>query len=100
MPSDRSAQLGIDAEERLFVVADSATFPLVHRQAMAVHWEDEQRRPYSSRPREWSYLAWYAQIVKAAKLQSGALIVTADTEWVDIPDEPEDESIAYQAGTA
>ena len=35
---------------------------------------------------KWSYLDWYKQIQSAAKEQSGNLVITKETEWVNTPE--------------
>jgi hypothetical protein len=83
--SDSILEVGIDAEERLFVRPASATFPYIYREAMEVHWDAAGRRLHSPKPREWTYPRWFQQIVNAAAEQSCELRLTPSTAWVDIP---------------
>ena len=84
MDADIIAEVGIDAERRLFVRPATATFPHICREAMDVHWDPTHRRLHSPVPREWTYLRWFQQILAAAAEQSHDLRVTATTTWTNV----------------
>ena len=84
MKLDAIAKIEIDADGRLHVVPGSCSFPLVYREAMEVHWDDERRSLYSPKPREWSYAHWLKQILAAAHEQGVSLQLSASTTWLNI----------------
>ena len=91
MNSDTVEEIGIDSEERLYLKPLSVKFQYIYREAMEVNWCDENNFLYSPKPREWSYLDWYKQIIKAAKEQSCNLQITNQTKWVNIPEKLKNE---------
>jgi hypothetical protein len=85
---DTIDEVGIDGEERLHVRPSSVSFEHIYRAALEVNWDAERRRLYSPKPREWSYLRWFEQIVAAAADEYRVqLKVRQDTIWSDVPDE-------------
>lgn len=86
MERDEIIEIGIDSEERLYLVPKSKQFPLIYREAKEVSWSPEGKCLYSPKPREWSYVRWYNQIVNAAKEQSCILSISKNVKWVDVPE--------------
>ena len=84
---DRVIEIGIDEEGRLYVKPSKATFPMIYREAMDVHWNSEQSYLYGAKPRKWDYLQWFQQIIKAASEQGCELIVSPNVTWVNISGE-------------
>lgn len=99
MKKDEILQIGIDENGRLFIVPKTQSFPYIYREAMEVHWDSEGKFLYSPKPREWSYIEWYTQILKAVKEQSCLLLITENTQWINILEELKNEIINYQANT-
>lgn len=97
MEKDEIIKIAIDQEERLLVKPKNNSFPYMYREAMEVHWDNDGKYLYSPKPKKWSYIEWYAQILKAAKEQSCILNITEETEWVNIPAELKNEIINYNA---
>jgi hypothetical protein len=64
MEQDTIAEVGIDEHKRLCQTL-KLTFPFVWRAAMEVYWDDERGRLFSPKPREWTYVNWFTQIVWA-----------------------------------
>jgi hypothetical protein len=88
MTEDAIAEVGIDEEHRLFVRPSSMAFPHIWRAAMEVYWDEEQKRLFSPKPREWTYEKWFNQIIWAAANEYGAwLRLTPETAWSGISDE-------------
>ena len=85
MQQDNIEEIGIDDKGRLYVKPLSMKFPYIYREALEVHWDGDGNFLYSPKPREWSCLDWFKQIIDAAKVQSCSLIITEDTTWVNIP---------------
>lgn len=92
MAQENIAEVGIDEVGRLYVRPTSTSFDYIYRAAMEVKWDAANRRLSSPKPREWTYLDWFKQIVAAAADEYGtALRVTPDTGWTDVPAELQDE---------
>jgi hypothetical protein len=88
MKSDTIAEIGIDSQERLYIVPLKEQFPLIWRSATEVHWEPNSYYLYSPMPREWNYIDWYLHILRVIKDECACqLLLAADTNWVNIPDE-------------
>jgi hypothetical protein len=83
---DEIIEIGIDEKERLYLKPKSLKFPYIYREAAEVHWDDNGMFLYSPKPREWSYLDWFKQIVSVAKCQSCSLYITKNTRWLNIPE--------------
>lgn len=87
MVEDMIAEIGIDDEERLYVRPTSTSFPHIYRAAMEVGWDDKTGRLFSPKPRKWTYVDWFSQIIAAASDEYGTrLNVVAGTVFVNIPD--------------
>lgn len=84
MRTDPIEAVGIDEGGSLWVKPAAATFPLIYREAMEVHWDAERRRLYSPKPREWSYAAWFKQITDAAREQGVELQLGPATTWTGV----------------
>ena len=64
---------------------------------MEVHWDKDEQFLFGPRPRKWTYLNWYEQIVFAAKSEYGVhLKLTSMTDWTNIPEELGAEIIQFQ----
>lgn len=85
MHSDCIASVEIDNFGRLRVVPSTAAFPYIHRAGMEVTWDDATRSLHSPRPREWSHVGWYRQIVSAVAREYGCrLLLTERTVWINV----------------
>lgn len=69
MQKDTIEAVGIDEGGSLWVKPAVATFPLIYREAVEVHWNAERQRLYGPKPSEWTYVAWFRQIRNAAREQ-------------------------------
>ena len=88
MESDTIAEVSIDDSGRLHVRPSRTQFPHVWRAAMEVYWNESSTTLHSPPPRSWSYVDWYRQIVAAAKDEYGCtLVLTLETQWVNVPAE-------------
>lgn len=85
MEQDCILEVGIDKKGRLYLKPSLIKFPQIYREAMEVHWSESSACLYGAKPRNWEYINWYSQIIKAAKEQSCCLILTDKTLWVNIP---------------
>src|SRR4051812_29135295 len=84
MRTDWIEEVGIDQDGGLWVRPATASFPYIYREAMEVRWDAERRRLYSPKPREWSYVAWFTQIICGAHYQGVDLEIGQTTRWSDI----------------
>jgi hypothetical protein len=101
MEVEEIAEIGIDGAERLYVKPVSRDFSHIYRTAMEVHWSPEGKSLYAPKPREWSYLKWYGQILGAAKDEYRvSLVITENTEWVGIGDDLKNEIVQHAAAEA
>jgi hypothetical protein len=54
---------------------------------MQVYWDEPRKRLFSPKPREWSYVDWFNQVVWAAADEYGTwLRLTPKTAWTNVPD--------------
>ena len=60
---------------------------MIYRSATEVHWDNNENFLYSPKPRDWTYLDWYKQIVSSILAEYKCkLTITADKKWVAISD--------------
>jgi hypothetical protein len=86
MREDSIAQVGIDVDGRLYVKPTSTSFDYIYRAGMEVGWDSSERRLFSPRPREWTYLDWFKQILAAvADEYRTRLRLTPETVWSNVP---------------
>ncbi|WP_162806807.1 hypothetical protein [Sphingosinicella terrae] len=86
MNTDTIAEVGIDEEGRLYVRPSTHAFQQIWRAAMEVNWDESERRLFGPRPREWSYVDWFRQIVAAPADEYGTrLSLTPETAWTNVP---------------
>lgn len=82
---DRIDEIGIDAAGSLFVKPRRQKLPYIWRSAMEVHWDEKNQRLFAPRPRDWSYLDWFRQILAAAADEYGIRLIIDDlTRWSGI----------------
>jgi len=82
-------EVGLDAEQRLFVRPTSGDFEHVYRAAMEVYWDRSSRRlSHPQPPRGWTPVQWFQQIVAAVADEYGLqLRLTHQTAWTAVPEE-------------
>ena len=55
---------------------------------MGVGWDEKEKRLFSPKPKEWTYVDWFTQIIWAAADEYGIwLRLTPDTVWLGVSDE-------------
>ena len=84
MKNDKIIKIGIDDEGKLFVIPKNEKFLYIYREGMEIYWNDENHYLYSPIPKEWSYLDWFKQIIKAVEQQGCILKIVNDTIWINI----------------
>jgi len=91
MKRDNIQEIKIDETGRLCVTPSNGNFGQIFRSAMEIHWDTAGSFLYSPvNMKDWKYIDWYRQIVKAVKEEYGCLlIVTDETNWVDVPEDIE-----------
>ena len=63
-------------------------YQFIYRMATGAYWNNEKQSFSSPVPREWSYFQWFENIVYCAKSELGiSLVITAKTDWINVPDE-------------
>lgn len=88
MQYEAITEVGIDSMDRLYVCPAITSFDHRYRAGMGVHWDSEKRRLFSPKPREWSYVRWFEQIVAAAAGEYGVQLgLTPQTVWSNVPEE-------------
>jgi len=98
MERDQIIEVGINKNECLYVKPQKLKFPYMYREAVEVNWDADNNYLFSPKPRKWSYPDWFVHIVSAASLQSCALYLTKETQWVNITEELKSEILSkYQA---
>ena len=81
-------QVEIRGDGRLFVKPATQDFSLIYKAALEVGWDPASRSLFGPQPREWTYPMWFGQILAAAETEYGVrLSLTAQTTWVNIPDQ-------------
>ena len=89
MDHDAIAEVGIDAQGRLYVSPLTKKFPHIYREAMEVYWDAANDHlcapppPRAQRGAVW----WFQKIVTAAKEQGCELLIGPETKWKNIPHE-------------
>lgn len=87
MTTDEIVEVKIDGDGKLLVRPQTCAFPYIYRAAMEVGWNPDNRTLFSPKPREWSYLRWFQQIVSAVAGEYDVrLVITPQTAWSDVPD--------------
>ncbi len=87
MRTDTIEAVGIDERGSLWVKPATAAFAHIYREAMEVHWDAERGCLYSPKPREWSYVDWFRQIIRAVHYQGFELALKQSTLWSGITPE-------------
>ncbi|MCU7797061.1 MAG: hypothetical protein KZQ75_08025 [Candidatus Thiodiazotropha sp. (ex Myrtea spinifera)] len=94
---DLIEEIGIDEEQRLYLKPATETFPMIYREAMEVHWNNERGCLYGATPRKWGYIEWFEQIIKAASAQGCKLVISPNVSWVNVPSELQAQIIGEQS---
>jgi hypothetical protein len=86
--TDEIKQIKIDESGRFCIWPAKEKFEFIWRSATEVHWDTEGMFLYSPKPREWSYLNWFSQIIGAVKSEYGIkLLLSNKTLWINIPED-------------
>ncbi len=87
MNLEKISEIAIDDSGRLIVKPMKQNFEHIYRSALEVHWDSKKECLYSPKPREWTYLDWYKQIISAVESEYGyELVLTVETKWTNTPD--------------
>ena len=100
MTIDNVVAIGIDSAGSLWLRPSNASFPLIYREAMQVHWDEKRKCLYSPTPREWPYVMWFKQIVDAAREQGTELQLTGVTVWTGIDTALQQDILAAQKSSS
>ena len=89
-------EVGVGADERLFVRPVETDFAQIFRTASGVTWNEEKRALVGSEPRKWSSSRWFEQILcVAADEYDIALQLTPSTEWSAVDRESQREMESF-----
>lgn len=93
MDRDAIAEIGIDAQGRLYVSPLTKTFPYIYREAMEVYWDATGRYLHAPPPprAQRGVIWWFRQILAAAKEQGCELQIEPETKWKNISHELKEE---------
>ncbi len=101
MKTSPIAEVSIDDQGRLRVVPRAGDFTFVWRAAGQVYWDDAGRFLYSPRPREWTYLRWYIQIVGMVASEYGVVLrLDHATRFSNVPAELQHDIAQWDATEA
>jgi len=95
MNTDTITFVKIEETGELHIKPENVSFTFIYREAMEIHWNSATNTLFSPKPREWSYLKWFAQILDSAKEQGCILQLSTDTLWINISDQLKNEIISY-----
>ena len=77
--------------DEMYVVLASGGKPMyqhIYREVAEVYWDNERKAFKAPAPRKWSHSDWYRQIVSvAASGLSVSLELSAETNWVNVPEQ-------------
>lgn len=96
---DEIEAIGIDEAGGLWIRPATKQLPYIYREGAEVGWDASLLRLTSPKPRVWSHVQWFEQIVKAARGQGVALTLVASTSWVNL-DENLQQAIIARATSA
>ena len=87
MQTEDIKKVGIDTQERLYIMPCELKFEFIYRSASGINWSDSEKKLYAPKPtKEISYVTWYKQILLATKYEYGVeLNLTSRTIWNSIP---------------
>jgi hypothetical protein len=81
-------EVGIDKAERLYLRPALTSFDYIHRAGMEVSWDQAGKRLFTPKPRQWTHLDWFRQIIAAVAGEYGvALELSPSTIWSNVPEE-------------
>jgi len=84
MKQDTIAFVEVDSAGKLHVTPSTESFPYIYREAMEVNWDAKRRSLHSPKPREWTYIRWFEQILAAAAAQGCDLRLAGSTRWLNV----------------
>ncbi|MCO6510656.1 MAG: hypothetical protein J5I65_07670 [Aridibacter famidurans] len=81
------SEVGIDEQNRLFLVPIGHRFPLIYREAAGVYWDNEQLRLHSTIPQDGDHFQWFKHIASVLEGNSYQLILKDETDWINVSHE-------------
>ncbi|WP_375323661.1 hypothetical protein [Flagellimonas sp. GZD32] len=94
---DKIKRVEIDDLGRLHLKPEKQKFNLIYRLSQEIHWDDKYGTLYSPKPRDWSYLDWYKQIIEVIFADCNTeLSLTNTTEWINIPSSLKNEILDFK----
>jgi hypothetical protein len=88
MDRDAIAEIGIDDKGRPYMTPSTRAFPYLYREAMEVHWDDQENylhAPLPARAQLAQPIWWFERILAAAREQDCELYIDQHTKWHNVP---------------
>lgn len=89
MRTDSIIEIGIHADNRLYIKPERERFDYIYRSAAEVHWDNKDKFLYSpTELKGWTYYDWFQHIIVIVKDECDCqLNITGATNWVNISNE-------------
>lgn len=86
MNEEPVSEVGIDEQGSLYLRPLNTSFEYIYRAGKEVQWGPERKLLVGPKPKEWSYVRWFEQIIAAAAEEYGVrLTLTPATVWSNVP---------------
>ena len=89
LPKIPIEEITIDAAGRLLVrpvLKTGTDFAFIYRAAVGVNWDPRSASLVAPKPKEWSYIDWFRNIIAAVRSEYGdQLTLSSETEWSNVP---------------
>ena len=98
MERDAISEIGIDDKGRLYVMPETKTFPFIYREAMEVHWDENENYLFAPPPPHAQLATpiwWFQRVLAAAREQACELGITPETKWHNVPVELKEEIVTF-----
>lgn len=103
MERDAISEIGIDDKGQLYVMPETKAFPLIYREAMEVHWNENEKylfTPSPPRAQLATPIWWFQRVLAATREQACELAIIPETKWHNVPVKLKEEIIASIGSTS
>jgi hypothetical protein len=91
---DNIVEIGIDNNIGIYIKPEKATFPLIYRSALGIHWDDRNNILYTTNQSGWTHLQWYKQMIGVVRDEyNHELLISDKTIWTNISNDLKKEII-------
>ncbi len=84
MARENISSIGVDDLGSLWVKPSKSAFPHIYREAMEINWDNERCVLFCPKPLKWTHVEWFKQLLYSAHYNGINLLITSDTDWVNI----------------